>query len=51
MATEYTPNINLGKQTDHSDKFDMTVITDNMDILDTTIADILARLEALEGKE
>lgn len=28
MATTYTPNYNLGKQEDYSDKFDMSVITD-----------------------
>lgn len=35
MATTYTPNYNLGKQEDYSDKFDMSVITDDMDIIDT----------------
>jgi hypothetical protein len=34
MATTYTPNYNLGKQEDYSDKFDMSVITDDMDIID-----------------
>lgn len=34
MATTYTTNYHLGKQTDHGDKFDMSVITDNMDIID-----------------
>ena len=38
MSTTYTPNYNLGKQTDHADKFDMTVITDNADkILEAVI--------------
>ena len=37
MATTYTTNYHLGKQTDHSDKFDMDVITDNMDIIDTQL--------------
>lgn len=37
MSTTYTTNYNLGKQTDHSDKFDMNVITDNMDIIDTQL--------------
>lgn len=35
MATTYTTNYHLGKQTDHADKFDMKVITDNMDAIDT----------------
>lgn len=41
MATTYTPNYHLGKQTDKADKFNMTILTDNMDIID----------EALAGKE
>ena len=35
MATTYTTNYNLGKQTNSADKFDMSVITDNMDKIDT----------------
>lgn len=34
MATTYTQNYGLGKQEDHSDKFDMSVITANADIID-----------------
>ena len=34
MATTYTPNYHLGKQEDRSDKFLMSVITENMDIID-----------------
>lgn len=34
MATTYTSNYNLGKQTDHADRFSMDVITDNMDKID-----------------
>ncbi|WP_294750034.1 hypothetical protein [uncultured Ruminococcus sp.] len=34
MSTSYTSNYNLGKQLNHGDKFDMSVITDNMDIID-----------------
>ncbi|MBQ6170514.1 MAG: hypothetical protein IJK30_11230 [Ruminococcus sp.] len=37
MSTTYTPNYNLGKQEDHADKFDMSVITENMDKLDTVL--------------
>ena len=40
MAITYTENYHLGKQEDHTDKFDMTVITDNVDKID----------EALTGK-
>lgn len=40
MAITYTDNYHLGKQEDHTDKFDMTVITDNVDKID----------EALTGK-
>ena len=34
MATTYTPNYHLGKQTDPNDNFDMSVITANMDTID-----------------
>lgn len=37
MSTTYTTNYHLGKQTDTSDNFDMSVITDNMDIIDTQL--------------
>lgn len=37
MATTYTPNYNLGKQEDLSDLFDMSVITDDMDKIDTAL--------------
>lgn len=37
MSTTYTPNYNLGKQEDHADKFDMSVITENMDKLDAAL--------------
>ena len=37
MSTTYTPNYNLGKQEDHADKFDMSVITENADKLDTAL--------------
>lgn len=40
MATIYTENYHLGKQEDKTDKFDMSVITDNADKID----------EALTGK-
>ena len=37
MATTYTTHYNLGKQTNHADKFSMDVITDNMDIIDAEL--------------
>ena len=37
MSTTYTPNYNLGKQEDHADKFDMSVLTENADKLDTAL--------------
>lgn len=37
MATTYTTNYNLGKQEDSSDKFNMKVITDNMDTIDSQL--------------
>lgn len=46
MATTYTPNFNLGKQEDLLDKFDMSVITRNADIIDMAIADNATAIEA-----
>ena len=40
MATEYTQYYQLGMQTDHADKFDMTVITDDMEKIDTAMHDL-----------
>lgn|GEM_PF-2315860 len=40
MATTYTPNYHLGKQEDHNDKFDMNVLTQNADIIDTALHDL-----------
>ena len=37
MATTYTENYNLGMQTNTADKFDMSVITDNMPIIDEVL--------------
>lgn len=37
MGITYTPNYNLGKQEDHADKFDMSVITENADKLDAVL--------------
>lgn len=45
MATTYTPNFNLGKQEDFLDKFDMSVITRNMDIIDKALADNVTAIE------
>ena len=39
MATTYTENYHLGKQENHADKFDMKVITDNMDKIDEALGD------------
>lgn len=52
MATTFTQYYNLGKQTDHADKFDMTVITDNADKIDTALHNHDEELEDLgEGKQ
>lgn len=37
MATTYTTNYHLGKQLNHSDNFSMNVLTDNADIIDSTL--------------
>lgn len=54
MATSYTPNYHLGKQEDKTDTFSMDIITENMDILDSTlknhadaISDLTSTTEAL----
>lgn len=56
MSTTYTTNYHLGKQTDTSDTFDMSVITDNMDIIDTqmksnknNILSIQSNVESIEN--
>ncbi len=46
MSVTYTENYNLGKQENHSDKFDMTVITENMDKIDTAMAEQKAEIAA-----
>jgi len=54
MSTTYTPNYNLGKQEDHADKFDMSVITDNMDKLDTALheqAEDIAEADTAEAAD
>ena len=38
MATTYTNNFHLGMQTSTADKFDMSVITDNMPIIDAALS-------------
>ena len=47
MATTYTPNYNLGKQTNANDTFDMSVITDNMDKIDTAMNDNKTNISSL----
>jgi len=39
MSTTYTTNYHLGKQEDTSDNFNMSVITDNMDTIDSVLDD------------
>ena len=58
MSTTYTPNYNLGKQEDHADKFDMSVLTENADKLDTAlyeqaedISEAQNRQDSLESAE
>ena len=51
MATTYTTNYNLGKQTDHTDKFDMNVITDNMDIIDEQMKENADDVVAIKQSE
>lgn len=54
MSTTYTPHYNLGKQEDHADKFDMSVITENMDKLDTALyeqAEDIAEADTAEAAD
>lgn len=46
--TTYTANFNLGKQEDKSNKFSMDNLNTNFDKIDTALAELKARIEALE---
>lgn len=48
--TEYTENYNLGKQTNKKDRFDMSIITENWDILDDCMKNFDERISTLESK-
>lgn len=39
MGTTYTDNYGLAKQENHNDKFDMSIITENMDAIDGILAE------------
>lgn len=47
MAVTYTENYKLGKQENHADKFDMAVITENMDKIDKALSE---KVDAEKGK-
>lgn len=47
MAVTYTENYNLGKQENHADKFDMSVITENMNKIDKALS---GKVNAEEGE-
>lgn len=47
--TEYTENYNLGKQTNKKEKFDMSIISDNWDILDDCMKNFNERISTLES--
>lgn len=47
--TEYTENYNLGKQTNKKDKFDMSIISENWDILDDCMKNFDERISILES--
>ena len=53
MSTTYTPNYNLGKQTDVNDLFSMSVITGNMDKIDTQMkkAENLYTVDFINGTD
>lgn len=50
MATTYTENFKFGKQEDTSDKFDMDVINQNMDILDEALAKTVLKLDEADER-
>lgn len=47
MSTTYTTYYELGMQEDKTDKFDMTVITTDMNKIDTTLHDLQLQINAL----
>lgn len=51
MSTSYTEYYNLGKQTDHADKFDMDVITDNADKIDAALHEQAVNIATLTADE
>ena len=51
MATTYTDNFHLGKQENRPDKFDMSVITRNMEIIDAAMQEILDTIAEIDSKK
>lgn len=51
MSTSYTEYYNLGKQTDHADKFDMDVITDNADKIDAALHEQAVGISTVTANE
>lgn len=51
MATTYTKNYNLGKQEDYSDKFDMSVLTDNADKIDEALKGLQDGISSIDLSE
>ena len=51
MSTTYTPHYNLGKQEDHADKFDMNVITENADKLDTALYEQAEDISGVQNRQ
>lgn len=49
MATTYTTNYNLGKQENHADKFDMDVITDNADKIDSALTGLQSDIDGKQA--
>lgn len=49
MAITYTENYNLGKQEDHNDKFDMSVLTDNADKIDEALTEKVDKTTRIAG--
>lgn len=49
MANSYTTYYHIAKQEDHSDKFSMFIITDDMDIIDAALHGIQEQINAGAG--
>lgn len=50
MAVSYTPNANLGKQTDKTEKFSIDVLNSNSDKIDAIVGEIKLAIQELDER-